>query len=176
MLPGGGGTPMPKPTRSSPAALACTDMKTRGVSRSQETELDSSAPAPLVSETELICKGNKLPPPLSPPSSTMTRLDYQMIWHMALLRTLHRTGEGLGPARRTPRVTSRPRTTPAAAPGRASSTPGNGPALGLVAEWRCVPCMERRPRCKRNLTFPRMVGCGHVFGLLLQPLWPLAMM
>jgi|SRR5215475_3952742 len=27
----------------------------------------------------------------------------------------------------------------------------------------------RRPRCKRNLTFPRMVGCGHVFGLLLQP-------
>jgi hypothetical protein len=34
----------------------------------------------------------------------------------------------------------------------------------------------RRPRCKRNLTFPRMVGCGHVFGLLLQPLWPLAMM
>src|SRR5262245_15824069 len=22
----------------------------------------------------------------------------------------------------------------------------------------------RRPRCKRNLTFPRMVGCGHVFG------------
>ena len=34
----------------------------------------------------------------------------------------------------------------------------------------------RRPRCKRNLTFPRMVGCGHVFGLFLQPLWPLAMM
>jgi len=37
-------------------------------------------------------------------------------------------------------------------------------------------CRNRRPRCKRNLTFPRMVGCGHVFGLLLQPLWPLAMM
>jgi hypothetical protein len=47
-----------------------------------------------------------------------------------------------------------------------------------VVPWRMALCAMygRRPRCKRNLTFPRMVGCGHVFGLLLQPLWPLAMM
>src|SRR5262245_48972837 len=44
------------------------------------------------------------------------------------------------------------------------------------ANIRLCAMYGRRPRCKRNLTFPRMVGCGHVFGLLLQPLWPLAMM
>ena len=62
---------------------------------------------------------------------------------------------------------------------RASSGP-------LLFRFRTMPEVDRtmalcamygrRPRCKRNLTFPRMVGCGHVFGLLLQPLWPLAMM
>src|SRR5215475_3346616 len=41
------------------------------------------------------------------------------------------------------------------------------------AAFRLCAMYGRRPRCKRNLTFPRMVGCGHVFGLLLQPLWPL---
>ena len=45
-----------------------------------------------------------------------------------------------------------------------------------AAPVRCTEFMYgRRPPCKRNLTFAAMVGCGHVFGLLLQPAfgrWP----
>ena len=32
------------------------------------------------------------------------------------------------------------------------------------------------PALQEEFDIAAMVGCGHVFGLLLQPLWPLAMM
>jgi len=31
-------------------------------------------------------------------------------------------------------------------------------------------------RAQEEFNVAAMVGCGHVFGLFLQPLWPLAMM
>ena len=35
----------------------------------------------------------------------------------------------------------------------------------------------RRPRCKGKIGhFSEAFGCSHVFGLLMQPLWPLALM
>jgi hypothetical protein len=32
------------------------------------------------------------------------------------------------------------------------------------------------PAVQEEFDVAAMVGCGHVFGLFLQPLWPLAMM
>ena len=35
----------------------------------------------------------------------------------------------------------------------------------------------RRPRCKGKIGhFSEAFGCSHVFGLLMRPLWPLALM
>jgi hypothetical protein len=45
------------------------------------------------------------------------------------------------------------------------------PEVGLSAMY------GRRPRCKGKIGhFSEAFGCSHVFGLLMRPLWPLALM
>ena len=49
--------------------------------------------------------------------------------------------------------------------------PGRAPRARISAMY------GRRPRCKGKIGhFSEAFGCSHVFGLLMQPLWPLALM
>jgi hypothetical protein len=50
-------------------------------------------------------------------------------------------------------------------------------AFNSCRNRHCPKChVWTAPAMQEEFDVAAMVGCGHVFGLLLQPLWPLAMM